>query len=320
MVLQVLISLLLWQVPSPDSLLLVFWNLENFFDWQDGAASESDHQWSAAGERHWTRRRFLAKCHSVSKSIAWIGDKTGRMPDIVAVAEIENRKVLAQLLTHTPLRKMDYAIVHYDSPDRRGIDVALLYRKSVFRLARSVPLPVPGLQTRDILLASLVAPGGDTLHLLVNHHPSKYGGPVSAVRREAAIGRLRAICDSLWDRGGQNMVLCGDFNDTPENALFERLSHPPSERPAFYNHALPLSRRGSGTIRFNGSWEMIDLFFTAPALTEKARMEICRIPFLMVWDNVHPGYKPLRTYSGPRYLGGVSDHCPVLLHLASGPY
>ena len=320
MVLQVLVASLLagMSVSCPDSLCVMFWNLENFFDAKDGGGGSSDRAFSAKGERHWTARRYRTKCDAVAKTIIWTGDRTGRAPDIVAVAEVENRKVLADLTRDTPLRKLDYAVVHYESPDRRGIDVGILYRKAVFRLARSVPLHISGVVTRDILLVSLIHQAGDTLHLLVNHHPSKFGGGATAWRREAAVARLRAACDSLWHAGGKSIILTGDFNDTPENSLFGALTDPPGEpdRISFVNLALPLSRRGQGSIRFQGKWELIDMFFVSPPLASRSRMEILSPPFLLVWDNVHPGYKPHRTYSGPRYIGGVSDHLPVLLHLA----
>ena len=286
---------------------ILFWNLENFFDSKDGGTGPSDAEFSAHGARHWTRRRYNAKCGAIAKTILWTGEETGRLPEIVAVAEVENRKVLADLTLNTPLRKADYGIVHYDSPDARGIDVALLYRKPVFRLLDSSPLHIPGLTTRDILLCTLVSRTSpeDTLRILVNHHPSKYGGPSSAARRKAAIARLKAACDSLLELGASRIILCGDFNDTPDNPLFDTLG--------FTNLAAPLALRGEGTIRFSGKWELIDMFFVPPSLADSTTMHILKPPFLLVRDNVHPGEKPFRTWSGPRYQGGVSDHLPILL-------
>lgn len=317
MLIVLLISLMTASA-SPDSLLIMFWNLENFFDWKDGGSGEADREFSSKGERHWTYRKYKSKCAAVAKTILWIGGNEGRMPDIVGVAEVECRKVLRDLAENTPMRKSRYGIVHYDSPDRRGIDVGLLYRKDSLHLARSVPIHISGLQTRDILLCTFISPGEDTLHVLVNHHPSKYGGPSSAGRREAAIGRLKVVCDSLWASGGNHIILMGDFNDTPENEAFRKLTDPPPEEggcPPFLNLAQYPASQGEGTIRFNGKWDLIDMFFLSPPLVRGAEMKIVKVPFLMVWDNVHPGMKPLRTYSGPRYLGGVSDHLPILLGL-----
>ena len=119
---------------SEDSLVVVFWNLENFFDHVDQGTGDSDKEFSSYGSRHWSRKKFQTKCDAVAKSIMWMGDRYGRMPDLIGLAEIENKGVLTKLLRTTVLRKHDYGIVHHDSGDRRGIDVSILYRKSVMRL------------------------------------------------------------------------------------------------------------------------------------------------------------------------------------------
>ena len=283
---------------------VMFWNLENFYDFIDGGTGESDAEFSSTGARRWTKNRFYRKCNAVAKTMLWAG-----VPDIVGVAEVENRFVLKQLLTKTALRKLDYEIVHFDSPDPRGIDCALLYRTSRLRLARAEPCRVsaPGLQTRDILLAQFTTPEGDSLAVLVNHHPSKYGGGGTDWRREVAVARLRALGDSLAAEGWPRAVAVGDFNDVPENPLFVRLA------PTF-----SLCRRtgpARGSIRFNGEWQLIDLCFVTPALAGAASFSVLEPPFLTERDAAHSGDRPLRTYSGPRYIGGVSDHRPILVRL-----
>lgn len=139
--------------------LVMFWNLENLFDWRRDSlnGSESEAEFTSFGKKHWTKRRFTAKCNAIAKSIFWIKDREGALPDVIGIAEVENRFVLKRLLEDTPLYKADYKIVHYDSPDPRGIDVALLYRSSRLELLDAVPLRVDGgkhppLRTRDILL------------------------------------------------------------------------------------------------------------------------------------------------------------------------
>ena len=298
-----------------DSLFLMFWNLENYFDWKRDTRLDnpSEAGFSSGGSRHWTRRRFARKSNAIAKSILWIADGRG-LPDIIGVAEVENRFVLEKLLEETPLRRAGYGIVHFDSPDPRGIDVAMLYRRPRVRLLSAVPLAVadrsrdgPATGTRDILLSVIAGPDGDTLAVLVNHHPSKYGGG-SSRRRETAMARLADAVDSLESVGLRKNVAMGDFNDIPEavSAMSRNL----------VNLALPLSRRGEGTIRYSGKWELIDMFLVSPSLAGKGlNMETVRIPFLSRSDNVHSGEKPLRTYEGPRYLGGVSDHRPVLLKI-----
>lgn len=366
-----------------DTLSAVFWNVENFFDWRNDSTSVSDADFSSRGVRHWTRKRFETKCNAIAKTLLWTASEAGRLPDIVAFAEVENAFVLKRLLKGTLLRKLDYRIVHFDSPDRRGIDVALLYRNSILKLldSKACHLYTDSLTimpTRDILLCRfrLQVLGGTSAGIgqtaeslvsgtepecperefavLVNHHPSKYGGTaVSDARRRAAVGRLRFLADSLSAMGAKQILAFGDFNDTPANSLYKTLE--PRLLPLYG----ALFRQGDGTIRYDGRWELIDLAFASPgpglpfapashayvgrkmaaggtdsrlhhstappgpepALTPAlwaGPMQILRPPFLRSRDSVHGGWKPLRTYSGPRYLGGVSDHCPVLVRLYIG--
>ena len=303
-----------------DSLLTVFWNLENFFDYRDSGTSESDAEFSSGGSRHWTSKKFYKKCDMVSKSLFWIGDRYGRLPDVIGVAEIENRWVLERMLSSTLLRKYEYDIIHRDSRDRRGIDVALLYKKSVFELV-DYSFCVPSFEgvrmaTRDILHVKLRRiSDGSVYDFIVNHHPSKFGGSKeSEGRRKAAMESLVSMCDSLLAvsagmKDYNGVIAMGDFNDTPDGSQFSLLD------ARLKNTCLELFENGEGTIRYEGKWDLIDMFWVSPSMFSEVRCEILRIPFLMTRDRKHPGDKPLRTYSGPRYLGGVSDHCPVTLLL-----
>lgn len=298
-----------------DSLLVMFWNMENFFDYRDGGEGESDREFSSYGERHWTKRRFMAKCNAVSKSIYWISDRYGRLPDIIGLAEIENSNVLYRLLNDTALKKAGYSFVHYEGKDRRGIDVALLYRKSGFRKishTRKIPVTREGdtLQTREILHVELKPLESPSVDLIVNHHPSKYGGTdESQARRGAAMSALKELTDSLAAVRGPNhrIIAMGDFNDNPESGPFEMM------KGSLVNMGEDLHRRGKGTIRYEGRWELIDMFLVSQDMQEDVRMEIVKVPFLMTRDTKHAGEKPFRTYSGPKYMGGVSDHCPIVL-------
>ena len=289
-----------------DSLLVMFWNVENFFDWTDQGIGESDREFSSYGSRHWTKKRFYAKCDAVAKSLMWVGDRYGRMPDVVGFAEVENRGVLKKMLDHTLLRKYDYGIVHYDSKDRRGIDVALMYRKSVMNPLSYTLKTLSGMSTRDILHVEMGLSGGRTIDFIVNHHPSKYGGSQeSENKRMEVMSVLYDLCDSL-NAGGRSIVAMGDFNDTPESPQFAIVEG------LLENKGKILHERGEGTIRYKGKWELIDDFLVSPGV-QTSEMHIPRIPFLMTYDRRYPGEKPNRTYSGPRYIGGVSDHCPILI-------
>ncbi len=375
---------------------IAFWNLENFFDYFDDATSSSDSDFSSRGSRRWTKKRFTAKCNLIGKTLLWMGESLRNEnssaagvvdddspsgfttqeiagadkkvisiagygpPDIVGVAEVENGFVLNRLVNSAVLRKMDYSYVHYDSPDRRGIDVALLYRRSRVRVlsSRAVHILSDGgeaMSTRDILYVEAEFIGGSSegeactedewhsgdekiageslgkIHLLVNHHPSKYSGSkVSEHSRELAMRRLKEVCDSIRAVSGAPIVAMGDFNDSPSGKQFKIIEG------VLENLAAPLSERGEGSIRFNGRWELIDHFlvdFPLPSASQSARdssqltlsegqpmsptpqMQVLQPPFLMTRDKTHAGFKPQRTYIGPRYTAGVSDHLPILLLL-----
>ena len=294
----------------PDTLRILFWNVENFFDWHDGGTGEADAEFSAGGARRWTARRFFSKCNAIAKTLFFLADEEGgALPDLVGLAEVENRFALIKLLNETQLRKCDYGIVHYDSPDPRGIDVALLYRRDRIDTLRSFPVAVPGVVTRDMLVTQLRTKAGDSLAVVVCHHPSKYGGAAAEPRREAAVRCLASLADSLAQAGWTCQVAIGDFNDTPETPLYASLEK------YYVNLAAPLAAAGEGSIRFEGCWELIDQCFVAPELAPCATFRVCHVPFLTTRDSAYAGQKPLRTFSGPRYLGGVSDHCPVLLRM-----
>ena len=311
--LLIMVFTLSWNVVAQNERLVVFWNVENFFDYTDQGTGESDAEWSSRGSRRWTKKRFQAKCDAVAKSLLWIGDRYGRMPDVIGLAEVENRLVLWKLLNETVLRKCGYKIVHHDSGDRRGIDVALLYRESSFaKVSHSIVTPsMDGekMSTRDILQVCLEDEMGQKMNMIVNHHPSKFGGAeASEGRRNAAMKTLRGLCDSLSVADvGVPKVAMGDFNDTPDGQQFRYLDG------TLINKADSLFEAGRGTIRYQGKWDLIDMFLVSEDIADYASMEIVEIPFLMTYEKKYPGLKPLRTYSGPRYSGGVSDHCPIVL-------
>ncbi len=256
-----------------DSLLVIFWNVENFFDYHSENKPE-----------YWTAGRFYAKCDGIAKTLLRIADRYGRLPDAVGFAEVENGFVLRQLLGATALRKLDYRIIHFESPDHRGIDCALLARRSTLPLRTAAPKHVPDstggvMATRDILLAEF-----DSLAVLVNHHPSQIGGKED--RRALALGRLAALTDSLRAAGTRRILAMGDFNQD-------------------------LWESGGGTLKYNGHWEKIDGHFAEGF--SRVREEVFADPVLLEPDAAFGGQKPRRTFTGPRYRGGVSDHLPIVI-------
>ena len=345
----VLVALL---VPGPKACAqfdIVFWNLENFFDYFDDGGSSSDADFSSPGSRRWTKARFTEKSNMVGKALLWIGENRcggGKAPAVVGVAEVENAFVLNRLVNSPVLRKMNYWYVHYNSPDRRGIDVALLYKRDMVKLLSSRPVHIYGddgalMRTRDILYAYIEfrpesgasgihecseesaeecseekAVRPSRIHILVNHHPSKFSGEKASMRgRELAMTALKDVCDSIMRVSDDLIVAMGDFNDTPDGAQFNLLEG------RLTNLAEPLFKRGEGSIRFDGRWELIDHFLVGnDEGLRPFEMSVVQVPFLMTEDRTHTGFKPMRTYVGPRYAGGVSDHCPILLEISQKIY
>lgn len=298
-----------------DTLRLMFWNVENFFAPGDFSG------------RSWSKGRFYTKCNAVAKTLLLSADTFGGLSDIVGFAEVGDASVLKALLYSTPLRKLDYSFVHYDSPDRRGIDCALLYRRGSLRLVGSEACHLYDssgrvLPTRDILLTvfemrcgpfAVVSGGGDAsgagedslpekMAVLVNHHPSKVGAE-SEGRRRIAMQRMLSLADSLRREGIRKIIAVGDFNDSvvPAVGLNSRhLKRKPWEPP--------------GTIKFQGRWERID---GCPLLEGLRAEEHIFAPQQLLQRDSYGGEKPRRTFSGPRYLGGVSDHLPVFYLLVA---
>lgn len=295
-------------------IVVMFWNVENLFDSFDDPL-KNDNEFLPAVERHWTWQRFERKRDGIAQTVVSVADESGDLPALVGLAEVENRMVVSQLVRKTILADLGYDFVHRESPDERGIDVALLYRKDVFRVVAVDSLRVPDFPTRDILYVKLrcrvkpVMPDLvrdlDTLHVFVVHLPSKRGGArASQGRREAALAVLEHAVDSLLTEDPANPVLVmGDFNDT--DARVAGLSVPAFAGPP----TVP------GTLRYHGRWEQIDWFCVSPALDSAARMQIYAPPFLLEPDPAWLGVKPRRTYVGPRYNGGLSDHLPICLEL-----
>ena len=305
---MILLAALLAHIGPSDSLLVVSWNVENFLDYRTDTTG-----------RH-TGGRFYSKCNAIAKTLLLIGERQGRLPDAVALMEVGNRFVLERLLHSTPLRKLDYSIVHYDSPDRRGIDCALLYRRSRLKLRNSFPAHLYDssgavMPTRDILVAEF-----DSLAILVNHHPSKVGAD-SERRRGIALTRMTALMDSLYSSGGWRRSVVsidtGAANPLPTpygGAGPHTLIGPaPNGYPvlAVGDFNDDLWRDGSpGTIKYNGAWEKIDGHFARGLGVSETVFDD---PFLSEPDRSWGGTKPRRAFIGPRWNRGISDHYPIVL-------
>ncbi|MDR3366884.1 MAG: endonuclease [Prevotellaceae bacterium] len=318
---------------TAGDLRLMFYNLENYFSpFADSLNPQKEFAENAP--RRWTWQRFTKKTNDIFKVIVAVGGVAP--PDLIGVCEVESRFVLNRLTQETPLAKFPYGVVHHDSPDERGIDVGLIYNRETFRLMGSrffeVALP-SGRTTREILLAKGVVNELDTLHVAVCHLPSKYGGAAASEGgRMAAANVLRHIADSILTASPiANLVVMGDFNDTPDSrCISEGLGASANLNGAapdsLYNLALPLHHADVGSIKFQGKWELIDMFFVSGNLLNKNSPIYClpsdyyifSPPFLLEPDEAYTGSKPRRTYNGFRYAGGVSDHLPAALDVRKG--
>lgn len=310
------IALLLLCAAAEVSAQVVFWNVENYFDTRDEAGKD-DEDFTPAGEYHWNRKRYLAKRNFIAKALIATADSLGSMPAVIALAEVENLRVVRDLAENTPLAKTGYLIVHRESPDARGIDVAMMYDPSRLEAVAVDFLTVDGFRTRDILycrLRSAADTAAEALHLFVNHWPSKRGGATSSDSRREAVSRLlRQKIDSLQKQDPSACILLvGDFNDTPDGESLTALC----DSCGLHNMALPLWRKGMGSIRYKGKWELIDQAIVSQRLAvEGAVFSVFAADFLQEPDNAYLGLKPKRTFVGPRYNGGVSDHLPVLVRI-----
>ena len=315
-----------------EDLPVMFWNIENYFDPFDDPLTNDD-EFTAAGYRHWTWSRFIKKRDAVAKTILAAGDHYGEYPVLVGLAEVENSMVLNQLCRQTALSKLGYRVIHRDSPDRRGIDVGLLYREDFFE-----PLEVSNIgiflsdtsfRTRSLLYVKGVVAGYDTLHLIVSHWPSKIGGEIASMpRRMAVAGKIRSICDSIYlHNSHSNIIIMGDLNDTPGSKPLKYLAEN-SESSLRLFSPVKYSGEIQGTTKYKGLWERIDHFYISDCLlkrddpqafqtifTDSKSFYIFSPAFLLEPDATYYGRKPFRTYLGPRYLGGVSDHLPIVLIL-----
>lgn len=294
-----------------------WWNVENLFDTRDDPGTNDD-DFTPEGSYHWTRRKLQAKLQGIAKTLVMMD-----LPDVVGLAEVENKYVLRELCNGTPLRQVGYRYVHHDSPDRRGIDVALIYRQDRFRVLRDSVVNVSDstedFYTRDLLVVEGVTDKGDTLCFVLNHWPSKKGGEEAEGRRVAIAGRLRSIMNELRAKYPQGAVVAmGDMNSTAEE-------RPISEGMAFGDDSINadgirnLTMRlpaGWGSHKYQGQWDYIDqVLLHAGEGWMVGDLKLMRYDHLLKEEARLPGVRPRRTNQGTRYEGGLSDHLPLRLRL-----
>jgi predicted extracellular nuclease len=306
---------------------LMFYNVENLFDFTHDSL-KNDIDFLPGGIMKWNYTRYRKKITSLYKTIVSAG--LDDPPEIVAMCEVENRKVLNDLIYGTYLSKFDYRIIHEDSPDQRGIDVCLIYRGDSLKMAGFRYWMPRGISkeeynTRSVLYVSF-AYRGDTIHLIINHWPSRRGGVLAGEELRGEISAMiaeKADSISRINSGAAKIIIAGDFNCTPDDDEIKVLVSRRDRDYHLINLSEKIAAKGQGTYRYQGVWEMIDQVIVSNSLlnckkglvTNSDLLTVFRPDFLLKKDPKYPGYSPLSTYRGYRYQGGFSDHLPVLLDL-----
>ena len=315
---------------------VAFYNLENLFDTENDPLTYDDDR-TPDGKDHWTEEIYQDKLKNMAKVMAEIGaEVSGSAPTIIGVCETENRKVLEDLVNQETLVEQDYGIIQFDSPDRRGIDVALLYKKKLFTPThyKAKELLIyddndksKRVFTRDQLVVSGML-DGEKIHLIVNHWPSRSGGEKRSRSKRIKAAKLnRQIIDSIFsDDPYAKIITMGDFNDDPTNPSVK--DHLNAKRKVsnldikeLYNPMEDLAKQGYGSLAYRDSWNLFDQIIISTELTKKDfssyrfyKAGIYNETYLV---NAHGRYKgyPYRSFASGSYTGGYSDHFPVYIYL-----
>lgn len=317
-----------------SSLRVAFWNFENFFDpFVD--TTRSYNEFTENGSQHWTVSRFYRKRNNMFKAILALSENEPLA--VFGICEVENQYVLNMLFNQTPLKSHNYRIIHYEGDDKRGIDVAMVYCIDKMQLIHSETVKVKNpknkhYRTRDILYVKFSDRRGDTLHCFVNHWPSRYGGERETIElRALAAKTLKHKVDSLifLHQTIPKIVIMGDFNDTPDDpSICKVLNAKALNKTARDDVLVNLFTNGKdlgfeGTLKHQYNWQIFDQIIVTKSLInsreglcyKKNSASIFHGDFLFQKDESFGGVKLFRTYVGPKYFGGYSDHLPVYIDL-----
>lgn len=319
---------------------IAFYNVENLFDFEDDPLT-FDNDRTPEGKDHWTKEIYSAKIINMSKVISEIGlEVAGTSPAIIGLSEIENRRVLEDLVNDPALLKKEYGIVQYDSPDRRGIDVALLYQKKLFHPTSTSKHELliyknndltKRVYTRDQLLVTGML-DGETIHILVNHWPSRSGGEERSSSKRIKAAKLnKRIIDSLFANDPYAKIISmGDFNDDPTNFSVKGILNTKKDRQQLemkdlYNPMEEMHAKGMGTLAYRDSWNLFDQMILSTELTKKEyssyrfyKANIFNPKYLANPRGQYKGY-PFRSFANG-FTGGYSDHFPVYIYLIKETY
>lgn len=293
----------------------MWWNVENLFDVEDDPLT-NDEEFTPEGSHHWTPGRYWHKLDNIARTLAAVADEGGGWPDLVGLGEVENDTVMRDLCQRSPLRTAGYEYMITHGPDARGVNVALMYHPDAFRPTVSYGIRIPSTEhglraTRDMLYTCGMVPWAkDTLHVLLVHFPSRAGANKQATEnRRLAAQTLHQAVDSVLKAPGamdRMLLVMGDFNAEPGDEIFPLLmpglvSLMPQKKREL--------RKAIGTYCYQGQWGFLDhILVSKPLLKRVSRQaKVARFPFLL-----NEKGEPWRTYRGPAYMGGYSDHLPVM--------
>ena len=326
-------------VPAQESVRIAFWNMENFFDpFVD--STRAYNAFTEDGMQHWTKSRFYKKRNNMYKAILAMSEN--RPMGIIGMCEVENEYVLRSLFEQTPLKKHNYRWVLIEGPDKRGIDPAIVYSIDHFQLVESKVFPYynpedTAYHSRDILYAKFVSvhpfSSEDTIHVFVNHWPSRYSGELETVgSRSCSATILRSKVDSIVSAAPEGyrpkVIMMGDLNDCPTDpSVYDVLkARYPSEweEGCLYNLFGKNDGLGfEGTLKHQADWQIFDQIIVTDGVMndreglhyQEGSARIFHADFMLEDDETYHGKKLFRTYIGPRYFGGFSDHLPVYIDL-----
>lgn len=327
---------------------IAFYNLENLFDtihdevWDtiDGTpvkkADKNDYEYLPDGTNHWNSMKYWAKQKNMSYALSQLAiDVQPNGPAIIGVSEVENRRVLEDLVNQPALKDRGYRIIHEEGPDRRGVDCAFLYNPRMFKYERHklIPYIYPNNDTTHATRGFLLATGTilkEEVNVIVNHWPSRFAG---SFFRELAGKQVRAIVDSLYRQNPDaKIIIMGDMNDDPDNkSMAEALGAKRADKECgpqdlwnpWWDH---LRKRGVGTLKYQGAWNLFDqIVFSGNFLKHNKqdgyktltyfKHEVFNRDFLIQKEGMYKG-NPLRTHAGGTWLNGYSDHFPTIVYFA----
>ena len=313
---------------------VAFYNLENLFDTEDDPANPGDDEFLPSGPYQWTEQKYRQKLHNIATVISQLArEHCPGGPAVIGISEVENERVIRDLVATEPMASMGLKYIHHSGPDRRGIDVALLYNPRLFTVTdtvayRYVKPDQPDYRTRDQLLVSGRL-AGEPVSIIVGHWPSRYGGAKSAPLRDFAAQLARHIADSVRQADpAAKVIAMGDFNDDPSDnscaVVFEAArSQKTTPQGGYFNATWPLFDRGVGSLCYQDKWCLYDQQIISDNFLTRGskdytqlrywKTEVFNRPFMTTPAGKRKGY-PFRTFDGTTFQNGYSDHFPTITY------